>query len=76
MDLVEISPVLEKKIKMRKVYIQTNGRTDIGTDGRADGRWTTSDQKNLLELSRHQLKKSLNVFSCVRILQYVSYKIL
>lgn len=72
MDLVEISPVLEKKIKMRKVYIQTNGRTDIGTDGRADGRWTTSDQKNLLEFSRHgSSTKSLNVFSCIRILQYV-----
>ena len=36
-SLVEISPVvLEKKMKMRKLYRQTDGRTDGRTDGQTD----------------------------------------
>ena len=46
--LVEICPVvLEKKIKKRKVYRQTDG----WTDGRTDRRRMTGDQKSSLELS-------------------------
>ena len=47
-SLVEIGPVvLEKKIKMWKVYRQTDG----WTDGRTDRRRTTGDQKSSLELT-------------------------
>ena len=46
-SLVEVGPVvLEKKMKMGKVYRQTDGRTDGWTDRR-----TTGDQKSSPELS-------------------------
>ena len=51
-SLVEIGPVvLEKKMKMWKVYRQMDGQTDRQTDGRTDRRRTTGDQKSSLELS-------------------------
>ena len=47
-SLVKIGPVvLEKKLKIGKVY----GQTDRQTDGRTERRRTTGDQKNSFELS-------------------------
>ena len=56
-SLVEIGPVvLEKKMKMLKVYRQTDRRTDRQTDTRR----TTGDQKSSLELSSLELSAQVS----------------
>ena len=51
-SLAVIGPlVLEKKMKMWKVYRQTDRQTDGQTDGRTDWLRTTGEQKTSLELS-------------------------
>ena len=59
-SLVKIGPVvLEKKMKMWKVFRQTDRQTDRLTDGRTDRRRTTGNQKSYKK-NIVILKKSTN----------------